>query len=447
MGDFLQTEETRAARRPFRIGIVSLSAIPDDPRVRRQGDLFAARGWDVHGFGLPGALSQAPDWSHSALASADIDDQPAPRGGRGDSVATAPAGSSHAAGFRRSRVARRLRKYRHMSRALIDRRHAAEAYWAFDPRFSALHGLAQSWRADIWLANDWTALPIARRLAQEQGVPYAYDTHELAIEEFAHQWRWRLLQRPLIAAIEGEGIAGASVVSCVSQGIADRLEMFHGLQTKPLVIRNMPHYQLHHPQARPADVVRVLYHGVVSPGRGLEACIDSVAMWPAQFTLTIRGPAAPSYRASLLERARAAGVDQRVELASAVPMTELVREAAQFDIGLFALPGHSEQNVYVLPNKFFEYTMAGLALCVSDLPEMASLLRQHDLGCLISEVTPAAVAEAIHGCHQAGVEGYKARALEAAKILNWEMEAGRLFAAIEQAAIKATEPRPTPRER
>ena len=57
-------------------------------------------------------------------------------------------------------------------------------------------------------------------------------------------------------------------------------------------------------------------------------------------------------------------------------MTALVREASAYDVGLFALPGNSRHNEFALPNKFFEYVMAGLALCVSDLPEMARLVRQ-----------------------------------------------------------------------
>src|SRR5262245_9553863 len=42
--------------------LLALSAVPDDPRVRRQGDAFHARGWKVTGVGLPGARSAPPAW-------------------------------------------------------------------------------------------------------------------------------------------------------------------------------------------------------------------------------------------------------------------------------------------------------------------------------------------------------------------------------------------------
>jgi glycosyltransferase involved in cell wall biosynthesis len=402
------------ARGP-RIGLVSVSAIPDDPRVRRQGDLFWARGWEVLGVGLGGARSYAPAWQCLM--------PPSQTPGQ-----ALPAPSS---------LARTVRRLADTIGIHLRPQHAFASYWRVNRQYEQLYRRAREQRVDIWLANDWTALPIVGRLAAEQDVPYAYDTHELAIDEYAQSLRWRLIHRPLIAAVERKGIAGAAVASCVSQGIADRLHEFYGLPEKPLLIRNMPRYEAH-PYRPCGETIEVLYHGVVYEGRGLEACIDSVALWRPEFRLTIRGPAPKEYLATLSRRIEAAGLGERVVLAPPVPMIDLVKEAARFDVGLFALPGHSKQNMHVLPNKFFEYTMAGLALCVSDLPEMTALLRQHDLGRLIPEVTPQAIAAAVNGFDRAMIEACKRRALEAAKVLNWEAEADRLFAAIAQAVPAAS---------
>jgi glycosyltransferase involved in cell wall biosynthesis len=459
-----------AAGRP-RIGLVCFSAIPDDPRVRRQGDLFHERGWEVVAVGLPGALSRAPQWPYLAI---DVAGQSEPAWtlpyGSGDAIdcMTPPGGEADLSYVRQQRpadvfdraisplpiawqrplrtafgqiarsvlfpVLRRSKRVKDIALVYANPSHAETTYWTLNDRFERLYQIAREHRPDIWLANDWTALPIARRLAAEQGVPYAYDTHELAVDEYAERLVWRLTQRPVIAAIERAGIAGSAVTSCVSQGIADRLHQLYGLREKPLLIRNMPQYEAH-PHRPTGERIEVLYHGVVNVGRGLEACIDSVALWRPEFHLTIRGPGPAAYLAALASRIASAGLGGRVVLAPPVPMIDLVREAARFDIGLFALPGHSQQNVHVLPNKFFEYTMAGLALCVSDLPEMTALLRQYDLGRLIPEVTPQAIAAAINGFDRAGIDACKQRALAAARILNWEAEADRLFAAIEQAVV------------
>lgn len=394
-----------------------MSAIADDPRVRRQGDLFHERGWDVVAVGLQGARSTAPDWLCSAIDLAT--------GHHGGGTESTPPLLVR----RLLRLARR--SFDLVKVTMVDRRHADAAYWAIDNRSRRVYAAARAHHPGIWLANDWTALPIARRLAAEQGVPYAYDTHELAVDEYAQRLLWRVTQRPVISAIERDGIVGSAVTSCVSQGIADRLHELYRLPEKPLLIRNMPRYEAH-PYRPCGETIQVLYHGIVNVGRGLEACIDSVALWRPELRLTIRGPGPVGYLEALADRIKAAGLSDRVTLAPPIPMIDLVRQAAHFDVGLFALPGHSKQNVHVLPNKFFEYTMAGLALCVSDLPEMTALLRQHDLGRSIPDVTPQAIAAAINGFDRASIDLHKRHALEAAKLLNWEAEADRFFAAIEQ---------------
>jgi glycosyltransferase involved in cell wall biosynthesis len=301
-------------------------------------------------------------------------------------------------------------------------------YWTLSNNILDIYACAQRVEADVWLANDWSTLPIAARLAAEKGGVYGYDTHEFAAEEYAEKWKWRLLHKPLVCAIERKFIGRAAVVSAVSAGIAERLDQMYRLPQTPLVIRNTPAYQ--RCGFRPTGArIRVLYHGIVAIGRGLEAAIDSVALWRPEFDLTIRGPESPGYSDGLRKRIRDAGVGDRVRLVPPAPMTELVREAAAFDVGFFALPGHSRHNEFALPNKFFEYLMAGLALCVSDLPEMAWLVSERQLGVLIGSVTPASIAAAINGLDRERIDAYKRNALAAASELCWELESKRLVSA------------------
>jgi hypothetical protein len=94
---------------------------------------------------------------------------------------------------------------------------------------------------------------------------------------------------------------------------------------------------------------------------------------------------------------------------------------------LFALPDHSRHNAFALPNKFFEYVMAGLALCVSELPEMARLVHQYELGTLIPRVEPAAIAAAINGLDRHRIDAFKRASLRAARELCWEKESERML--------------------
>jgi glycosyltransferase involved in cell wall biosynthesis len=454
-----------------RIGIISLSIVPDDPRVRKQGDLLANAGWDVVAIGLPGHRSYLPAWrcvaidNDSAIAGDAnyrlrasalltplkdaMDGQAAPRLAAclklakqavllmiKDPAAALWMARAAAVRLSRNRAWFRAGRLLRAASSTMAPASADQVYWTLDNRFRLLYSAARNERVDLWLANDWTSLPIVRKLAVEQGVPFAYDTHELAVDEYAERWAWRLLRRPVIAAIEGTAMKEAACVSCVSDGIARRLGEFYGLSKPPLVIRNTPSYQAI--EFRPTgEQIRVLYHGLVSPGRGLEACIESVELWRPEFSLTLRGPANPEYLAYLTQLACARGVAGRVTFAQSVPLVDLVRRASEHDVGLFALPSHSLQNVHVLPNKFFEYMMAGLALCVSDLPEMASILKRHSLGVLIETVAPEAIAVAINQMNRVAIDTYKRNALTAAQEFNWENEGQLLVKACDRAVVTA----------
>jgi glycosyltransferase involved in cell wall biosynthesis len=293
------------------------------------------------------------------------------------------------------------------------------------PQLREMHRLVADAEADLWLANDWTVLPLAARLAREKGGAYVYDTHELATEEYAEKPNWRRWMKPLVVAVESKYIRDAAMVSTVSAGIARRLDQLYNLPRPTLVVRNTPHHE--EAGFRPTgNPIRVLYHGIIVPGRGLELAIDSVAEWRPEFELTIRGPDNPAFTSVLRARIAARRLEGRVHLVPPVPMTALVSEAAAFDIGLFALPGHSRHNEFALPNKIFEYIMAGLCLCAAALPEIAAVIERYRVGVTIPELDPRAIARTVNALDRARIDLCKQNSLAAARELCWEREAGPL---------------------
>jgi glycosyltransferase involved in cell wall biosynthesis len=399
-----------ASGKQFRIGLISDSIIANDPRLRRQGDALFAAGFDVVAVGqgatgTGGDGFPATDWPVKAIRPA----------------------SAEATG-----LTRKVRRLADVALQRVKPAHAHDVYWRLNPRHYALAEAARDEPVDLWLANDWTSLPVVMDIKRRLGTPFAYDTHELAVDEYAQSLQWRLSMRPVIATVEREGLQSAQFVTCVSDGIAVRLQQFYQLTRRPHVIRNMPRLEVG--LLRPTgNAISVLYHGVIVPGRALEESIVSVAQWRPEFTLTLRGPSEAAYIESLQALAQQHGIAERVHVAPPVPMTELVGKARAHDVGLFVIKGHSRQNEHVLPNKFFEYAMAGLALCVSDLPEMRGLLQRHGLGVLIADVTPEAIANAINALDPARIDAFKANALTAARELCWEKESDTLVALVRAA--------------
>jgi glycosyltransferase involved in cell wall biosynthesis len=403
-----------------RICILSLSPILDDPRVRRQADAFHAAGWEVTVVGLPGGSSAPPPWRLLTVESSARGGDAAP------SRRVRVMAKAAVRPFRRPVDAARKLSLRLRSDAAVCR------VWLAEPRVRALHDRARGTVADIYIANDWPVLPIALELAAAHGAILGYDTHEYALEEYGHSRRWRLLTRPLVRAIEEHGLRHAVVRSTVSRGIAEDMARAYGLDAPLAVIRNVPDRQTVVVPA-PGETITILYHGILAPERGLEEAVAAMALVPPEFRLVLRGPGQTGFIDRLERSAQAAGVADRVTIAPAVPMTELVQAAAAADIGLFAPPSRSKQNRYALPNKFFEYIQAGLALCIGDLPDMAPLLREKELGLGVTECTPAAIAATLNAFDRPAIERFKANSRKAAEELNWQVEQRKLIALYESA--------------
>ncbi len=384
----------------MRVCLVSLSPVAGDERVRRHGDLLASLGVDVIGAGFRASAGS------SSWPVIEVDDPP-------------------------WTTAEKALLVPRLLPARVGPPAADRAYWRL-PRHRAVYDAARGTSADLFVANDWNALPIAAALADDVGSRFAYDSHEYAVEERADRFKWRLLWPPLIRAIEGRHIRDAAYVTTVSAGIAAQLEQDYSLSSRPLVVRNAPAYQSL-PVAPVHDPVTVLFHGSLQQDRGLELLIDSVPLWSPGRRLVVRGSGAPGYVDALAARAQRLGVATRVEFEPPVVAADVVRAAHETaDVGIHPMPAVSRQTRFALPNKFFEYVMAGLSVVVMAGTEMAELVSRYGIGALISGPSPQAVAHAVNSLDLATIRRHKAQSTMAAADLSWDHESRVLVGLYEE---------------
>lgn len=292
-------------------------------------------------------------------------------------------------------------------------------YWLHEGRRHA-RAILREFRPEAVHANDWNTLPLALAAKRRYGARVVYDSHEMAIAEYEHSLKWRLAALSHVKAIEGRGIRAADAVIAVSPGIVQALaEAYPGLP-EPALVRNVP-------DARPApfrptgETIEVLFHGLLRDNRGLEAIIDSMPLWRPEFRLTLRGSWAPGYGDRLQAQADARGVGERIRFEPAVSPHQVVAAAAQADLGLCLLPDSSRHNRFALPNKLFEYLMAGLAVVTSPVPDMAEIVRRYECG-LLAPVAPEAIAKAVNALDRTTIDRMKRGAQAAAAELNWAKE-------------------------
>jgi len=107
-----------------------------------------------------------------------------------------------------------------------------------------------------------------------------------------------------------------------------------------------------------------------------------------------------------------------------MPYEQMMEHTALADIGVSLDKDRSINYRYSLPNKVFDYIMAGVPVLASNLPEVARTVTDYGVGRVVEEVAPAAIALALKEMldDQDKLQRYRHNCLEAAKVLCWERE-------------------------
>ena len=226
--------------------------------------------------------------------------------------------------------------------------------------------------AEIVHAHDLDTRPAGWLRARRRRARLISDAHELytGFEE-----RPPRLWAASIRVLEGFLARRAAAVVTVSDGIAAELQRLHGLALRPIVVLNCPPLEHVHVEPRNGRV-RAVYQAAVGPGRDL-ADLEQTAAEGVDVTARVVG---------------LTGDLRGVEVSAPVGADELVSALAPFDIGLVIDRPATRNAELALPNKLFEYFMAGLAVVVPEAPEMSSLVEREGVGVVYGAGEIGAVA-------------------------------------------------------
>ena len=255
--------------------------------------------------------------------------------------------------------------------------------------------------ADIYHAHVERSFPACYIAARLRKKPFISDSPELSLSD-PRVKRWRLLSNLAARCLTYLMSHSTAVIATSPYHGQEMSKSYHASEIT--IIRNIPWYQvatkgnkLHQYLLLKQDIRIALYQGGLQPNRGLHALIHAAPFLEPNIVIVLMGGAVEETRRQLESLIASKGVADRVKIIPPVPYEELLSWTASADIGLTILPPDYSQSIRgCLPNKLFEYLMAGLPVLTSQLDSIAELVKTYDVGRVISSLAPEDIATAIN---------------------------------------------------
>jgi glycosyltransferase involved in cell wall biosynthesis len=291
-------------------------------------------------------------------------------------------------------------------------------------------------RATVVHANDLNTLPIGFLISYLTGAKLIYDAHELWSDpNKLHKlppWMSKVgCQTETWLAQRADAIL--TVSGSIARHMSENMRI-----PPPAVIRNIPGLAANQQTGKPVSSLRgraclppempvILHLGLLTPGRGLETLL--LAMQRVKSAVVVflgDGPSLPLLKI----RAQALGLLDRAVFLPPVPPEQVSHFAREATLGVALIEAGCLSYQYCLPNKLFEYIQAGLPVVVSNLPEMAALVKLYDIGATFTAGDPDELAIVLNKilCSPESLAHYRRKVTEAADELNWEKEHLKLLA-------------------
>ncbi len=293
--------------------------------------------------------------------------------------------------------------------------------------------------ADMYYAHDVSALPACYIAARLRHKPLIFDAHEMPLFErpLSEMGRSRRWLHKLLGVLLAHIVPRCAGIITVSPPIVEEIRRRYGVPEVAL-IRNVPEYRavpksnrLRQYLGLKPEVRIALYQGNLQANRGLDGLVRAAAFLEQELVIVMMGENIGTTQAQLEALIVTEGVADRVIILPAVPHAELLDWIASADIGLnVASPDYSLNVRYFLPNKLFEYLMAGLPVLTSPLEAIVDVVKTYDVGQVLPSLDPADIGEAMNRMldDTAGLARQRSNALEAARNeFFWEKESLRLI--------------------
>lgn len=280
------------------------------------------------------------------------------------------------------------------------------------------------------IVEDLALLPLAFQIKAAAAI--IFDAREYYPAQQDQSWFFRFFEKKERIRLCNAYLHKCNKVITVSKGLLEAYKKEFNVDS--CLIMSAPDYHQIKPQITYSDRLRMVHHGVANENRQLENMIKIVDKLDGRFFLDFYLTGSKGYIKKLK---RIAQHNKRIRFKEPVAFSQIIPTLSKYDIGIFYVEPSTYNLLHCLPNKFFEFIQARLAIITGPSPQMASLILEYELGVSSKKFSTDEVANMLNLISVDDINRFKKNSNLCAARLSSEVEMAKYSKMIDSVAGQA----------
>ena len=253
-------------------------------------------------------------------------------------------------------------------------------YWNYHCR---VQEMSKKYCPDIFIAGDLFSLAVCSK--QKEDCLKIFDSREIysklasLVKKPIKQFFWSIYEQYFYKNMD-QIIVTAQIDKkfLISKYGEKKIDIIHNF---PKIQENVNYINIRNKYNIPKNSKIFIYQGAIQIGRGIEEMISLLTIFKNCVGLIVGDG---EYKPQIDHIVKNKKLENRVFFTGSVPYSELISLTKQSNIGFSIIQPLSKSYEQALPNKIFEYGLAGIPSIGSDFPEMKKYLEKFNLGIAVN---------------------------------------------------------------
>lgn len=251
-------------------------------------------------------------------------------------------------------------------------------------------------RSDLLYSNDLDTLLPNYLVSRLKKTPLIYDSHEyftgvpeLERNKFARRV-WTLIEKTIFPRLKHVFTVNDSIANLYKKHYIKDVRVVRNVPLKSDFTKEKNRNQLQLPDDKR---IIILQGAGINIDRGVEELIEAMNFIENTILLIIGGgDIIENLKVLVLEKK----LNEKVVFINKLPYNMLMQYTSNADLGLTLDKNTNINYFYSLPNKLFDYILAGIPVLASNLPEVKKIVETYKIGEIIENHNPVEIAKKIN---------------------------------------------------